>query len=170
MIITRNKQAPVLWSALVRARAEETPRTFAHIQDVVFRLYLPLARSRARETAPQVAGHVDAAGAAVDQAAEMGLAQAVLCWPYSHGRGFETFALEMIDSRLRSLNPSTSSGNAGMFRHPPEITSTAARLHAVPPSPAIGKPGLGTHRGALPPAVGVPDRSLAPPVEHLVCQ
>ena len=172
MINAQQVHAPLLWSASVRARVEETPRTVARIQDSVLQLYLSSATSRASETALQVTGDVAVATAAADQVTRTVLAPAVLGWPYKDGRGFEPFALDMIDSRLRSLNPPASSGNAGMVRHPPEVTLTAARLYAVPsplplPPPAIGQPGLGTHRAALPPPVGVPDRSPARPGKHL---
>ena len=124
MASARYSQAPLLWAALVRARAEDTPLTCGHLQDAVFRLYLPLARSRARNVVQQVSAHVPVAAAAADQAAEMGLAQAVLSWRYSDSQGFELFALDMIDSRLRLASAEVAAGNRTILYSPAEIPAT----------------------------------------------
>lgn len=165
MINSRYERAQLLWPALVRAKVEGTPRTLAHIQDFVFRLYLPLARGRAREAVPQTTVHLNAAAAAADQDAEMGLAQAVVCWPYPHGRGFEPFALDMIDSRLRSSTPPAPTRAVGAIDQPAELAKSGARLYALPalPSAVSWRPGSVTRGGAESPPVGVSGRSAAQP-------
>lgn len=76
----------------------------ATAEDAVFRYYLPLARSLADAAA--VGGTVGGADLAdLDQAAELGLAQAVLGWRGRSARGFERFARGMIMSRLRRARP-----------------------------------------------------------------
>jgi len=88
-------EAQWLWAALTRAREEYSPRVLAAAEDAVFRWYLPLARSLS--TGP--------AGTAVDpigiqQAAELGLAQAVLGWRQPDCREFERYASGLITERL----------------------------------------------------------------------
>jgi len=133
MTSARYSQAPLLWAALVRARAENAPLTRGHLQDAVFRMYLPLARSRARNVVQQVdAGHEAVTAAAADQAAEMGLAQAVLSWRYSDSQRFELFALDMIDSRLRLASGEATAGNRMILHLPAEIPA-AGLVASVPP-------------------------------------
>jgi hypothetical protein len=85
-----------LWTALARARADYAPRVLAEAEDAVFRWYLPLARELS-------AGPCHAAKdpIAVEQAAELGLAQAVLGWRQPNCREFERFARGLITERIQ---------------------------------------------------------------------
>ena len=89
-------EAQSLWNALARARADYAPRVLAAAEDAVFRWYLPLARTLASGAAGTAADPI-----AVEQAAELGLAQAVLGWPRADCGGFERFARTMIAERVR---------------------------------------------------------------------
>lgn len=91
-------QAQRLWDALARARAEYAPRLLAEAEDAVFRFYLPLAKSLAGASTTGAQDTV-----AVEQAAELGLAQAVLAWPGADSRGFERFARAAITSQLSQI-------------------------------------------------------------------
>ncbi len=93
-----NERTRQLWKALAQARSGHTPRTRMHTEDAVFRFYLPLARSLASGQSPEQVD-VDAA----QQAADLGLAQAVLAWDRADGEGFERFACAAISARLRRL-------------------------------------------------------------------
>ena len=88
-----------LWDALIRARADYAPRILAAAEDAVFRFYLPLARTLAG--APATRG-VDPTEA--EQAAEVGLAQAVLDWQHRAIRGFDAYARAAITVQLRLLS------------------------------------------------------------------
>ena len=44
-----------LWAALYQARAGEVPCTLAHVEDALFRYYLPVARTMARRHLPVTA-------------------------------------------------------------------------------------------------------------------
>ena len=88
-----------LWDALVEARGGRTPRTLAHVEDAVFRFYLPLAHSLARHPS---CGALDPDRAL--QAAELGLAQAILGWRRTESALFPAFALAAIQSRLVDLD------------------------------------------------------------------
>jgi hypothetical protein len=68
----------------------------AEAEDTVFRWYLPLARSLAAGPAVTAVDPV-----AVEQAAELGLAQAVLGWRQPDCRDFERFARTVITERLQ---------------------------------------------------------------------
>jgi hypothetical protein len=92
-------EAQSLWDALARARSEYAPRVLAAAEDAVFRWYLLLARSLA---AGPAAGAVDPV--AVRQAAELGLAQAVLGWVRPDCREFERFARTVIGARLHRVS------------------------------------------------------------------
>jgi hypothetical protein len=85
-----------LWIALTLARAGDTPTIRAYTEDAVFRFYLPMARALARSSAQYPD---DPEGA--DQAAELGLAQAVLAWRYPSGQGFDRAAAAAITNHLR---------------------------------------------------------------------
>jgi len=94
--------ADQLWTALVRARTGATPLTCAHTEDAVFRFYLPMARTMARQAwtgMPDAAASRDA-----DQAAELGLAEAVLGWRQPDSAGFERYARAAISGRLQRLS------------------------------------------------------------------
>ena len=99
----RLDQAAVIrdkWSALAAASTRDAPRTLAAAQDAVFRRYLPVAHA--------LADSVGSSGRPVDpvdavQAAEIGLAQAVLGWRRPDSAGFEFFAQITIAARLDRL-------------------------------------------------------------------
>jgi hypothetical protein len=75
-------------------------RPQAAAQDAVFRRFLPMARTMA--TGPGDDGR-PGDSAAAEQAAELGLAQAVLGWRRPDGRGFEVFARTAIAAQLSRL-------------------------------------------------------------------
>ena len=87
-----------LWVALGRARADYVPQVLAAAEEAVFRFYLPLARSLAA-AAGDTSPVVDREGFV--QAAELGLAQAVLGWRAPDPEGFEGYARMAITARLR---------------------------------------------------------------------
>ena len=64
-----------LWDALHRARTSETEQSTADLEDAAFRYYLPMARSLAHSVCGASTDRVTA-----EQAAELGLAHAVLAW------------------------------------------------------------------------------------------
>src|SRR5664279_4133689 len=89
--------AQPLWDRLIRARVESPIVSIA--EDAVFRCYLPLARSLAD-------------GAAVDpdraeQAAELGLARAVLAWRHPDCTPFSAFARSAILHALQQIPAGT---------------------------------------------------------------
>jgi hypothetical protein len=85
-----------LWAALHQARTGELPCTLAHIEDALFRYHLPIARTAAQQHAPDT---TDPDGTA--QAAEVGLAQAILGWRRQDPDGFDRFARAAITAQLR---------------------------------------------------------------------
>ena len=91
-----DSQAERLWDALARARAHYDPRLLATAEDAVFGFYLPLARTMA-------GGRVAGAGRdlGTERAAEFGLAEAVLRWRRSDGRGFEARTRVVSAAQLR---------------------------------------------------------------------
>lgn len=89
--------AQQLWDTLRMAQCSCTLPTEA--EDAVFRFYLPLAHGRAAS----FTGGSTAAAAAL-QAAEVGLAKAVLAWRGADCRGFVSFALVAIDAHLRRFS------------------------------------------------------------------
>ena len=96
-----------VWYVLARASTGNAPRTLAAARDAVFRRYLPMARTLATEPGPG-GRPVDPADA--EQAAELGLAQAVLGWRRPDGAGFEVTARAAIAAQLRRL-PAANPGN-----------------------------------------------------------
>ena len=95
-----DRVAQQLWDAFHRActdRAE--PAAVADLEDEVFRFYLPLARSI---FVVHPAARVDAVAA--EQAAEIGLAQAVLGWRRRDSTGFARFARDRINTLLGQLH------------------------------------------------------------------
>jgi hypothetical protein len=112
-------EADRLWVALGRARTGNTPRTRAHSEDAVFRFYLPMAHTLARNSA-RYAHDPDE----VEQAAELGLAQAVLAWRHPTGRGFDRAATAAIISHLQHARRRTT-------RHPPHQDDRPAQQRTV---------------------------------------
>ena len=95
---TDHVAAQKLWDALREAGADRMPRSVAHVEDALFRFYLPLARTMARVHTPGGDDHDQEDTA---QAAEVGLAQAILAWRHSDSSGFEAFARHAITTQLR---------------------------------------------------------------------
>lgn len=101
--------ADQLWEALDQARSR-TPQTLSHVEDALFRHYLPVAREMAAVHAVDHPNPDD-----VGQAAEVGLAQAILGWRHRGPTGFERFARSTITAQLRHRD--TLSRANGL--HPP---------------------------------------------------
>ena len=103
-----------VWYVLARAGTGNAPRTLAAARDAVFGRYLPMARTLATTPGPG-SRPVDPADA--EQAAELGLAQAVLGWRRPDGDGFEATARAAIAAQLRRL-PAATPGNRPGHRPP----------------------------------------------------
>ncbi len=89
-----------MWDALSRARTDRAgPAAVADVEDAVFRFYLPLARSI---FVVDPTARVDAVAA--EQAAEIGLAQAVLGFRPRDSIGFARFARDRINTLLGHLH------------------------------------------------------------------
>ena len=89
--------AEKLWDALFLARARKSARNMADMEDAVFRFYLPMARTMAHEAVAESADPT-----AVEQAAELGLAQAVLAWRQRDSGGFRRLARSSIQFQLKA--------------------------------------------------------------------
>jgi hypothetical protein len=89
-----------VWSVMARARTSDAPRTLAAARDAVFRQYLPMARTLANSAGPE---HRPVDPVRAEQAADFGLAQAVLGWRRPDGGGFELFASIAVAAQLDSL-------------------------------------------------------------------
>ena len=93
--------AQPIWDRLIRARRESPIVSIA--EDAVFRFYLPLARSLARSsTIP------DADRDRAEQAAELGLARAVLAWREHDCTAFVSFARAVILRQLQAIAASAA--------------------------------------------------------------
>jgi hypothetical protein len=88
--------AEQLWQTLQTARTGDRTNAVADLEDAVFRNYLPMARTLARSV---IGGSVDRRAA--DEAAELGLARAVLAWRQPTGGGFRRFARATILRQLQ---------------------------------------------------------------------
>ncbi len=88
-----------LWNALHRARRGHPPAVRARAEDALFRHYLPVARELT-ERHSVAGGDRDRAG----QAAEVGLARAILDWPHEDSARFEPFARIAIARQLRGFD------------------------------------------------------------------
>lgn len=89
-----------LWDSLYQARTGQSRRLVADLEDAAFRRYLPLARTLAHTTAGDDAKEVDRI--AIEQVAELGLANAVLAWRQRTSAGFRRFARSSITRELSS--------------------------------------------------------------------
>ena len=110
-----NEAAKTLWDALIQARSQSPVISAA--EDAVFRFYLPLARATARTYA----------GWAVDpdlaeQAAELGLANAVLAWRRADICAFAAFA------RAAMIRQMSATANARARRLRPAIPAQPASV------------------------------------------
>ena len=100
-----------VWYVLARASTDNAPRRLAAARDAVFGRYLPMARTLATKPGPG-SRPVDPGDA--EQAAELGLAQAVMGWRRPDGDGFEVIARATIAAQLRRLpaaNPEDRPGH-----------------------------------------------------------
>jgi hypothetical protein len=88
--------AEQMWKALSCARDEERHQEGADLEDAVFSLYLPMARTLSQ----RVRCETSAEAAAAEQAAELGLARAVLSWRQPTSGGFRRFARASILQQL----------------------------------------------------------------------
>jgi hypothetical protein len=109
--------AKTLWEALIQARSQSPVISAA--EDAVFRFYLPLARATARTYA----------GWAVDpdlaeQAAELGLANAVLGWRRADICAFAAFARAAM---IRQMS-TTANARARRLRQPIPAQAPAATV------------------------------------------
>ena len=88
-----------LWDALYLARVGKSRHQVVGLEDAAFRLYLPMTRTLAHTvTGGGGSDRVDVAAA--EEAAELGLARAVLAWRERTSGGFRRFARSII---LREL-------------------------------------------------------------------
>ena len=85
-----------LWDALYLARAGKTWKPVADLEDAAFRLYLPTARTLAHT----VVGDDPVDRGAAEQAADLGLAYAVLAWRQRTSGGVRRFARSTIMRQL----------------------------------------------------------------------
>jgi hypothetical protein len=87
--------AEQLWDALRQARTGQQPCTLAHAEDALFRYYLPMARTMSHQHSLD---RPDPDG--LGQAAEVGLAQAILGWRHPGPAGFDRYARAAIAAQL----------------------------------------------------------------------
>ncbi len=107
-----------LWKALHTADYRTSAAREASLEDALFRLYLPFAANLARQV-PLCTSNPELA----QQAAEIGLAQAVLAWRHDDADGFVGFATAAIRSQLRRAQ---------------RRTSAQSRVPLIRPIPATG--------------------------------
>ena len=92
---TVEQYAQTLWDTLILVRT--TSPVIGSAEDAVFRFYLPLAHDLARRTMMVD----DALADQVEQAAELGLANAVLAWRHPDSQGFRAFARAAVTAQIR---------------------------------------------------------------------
>ncbi|MEP6562628.1 MAG: hypothetical protein ABJD68_16330 [Nakamurella sp.] len=92
---TNSALAERLWDELSQARGAKSSRPVADLEDAAFRLYLPMARTLARSV--DQPADLNAA----EQAAELGLARAILAWRHRSSVGFRVFARSVILRQLQ---------------------------------------------------------------------
>ena len=90
-----DQYAQTLWDALILVRA--TSPVISSAEDAVFRFYLPLAHDLARRTTTVDEVLADR----VEQAVELGLANAVLAWRHPDSQGFRAFARTAVTAQIR---------------------------------------------------------------------
>jgi xanthine/CO dehydrogenase XdhC/CoxF family maturation factor len=88
--------AEQLWDALYAARAGRQQRSIAELEDAAFTFYLPLARTAASLVYGESAEVTNSA----QQAAELGLARAILSWPHRTSSGFRRFARAVVIQQI----------------------------------------------------------------------
>jgi hypothetical protein len=110
--------AQSLWDRLIRARTESPIVSVA--EDAVFRFYLPLARSLARSLT-RGSAKPDVKPDRAEQAAELGLARAVLAWRQRDSTAFAAFARGVILHQIQAIPARTAARrqpNAAMAARP----------------------------------------------------
>ena len=132
-----------MWSALARASTDNAPRTLAAARDAVFGRYLPMARTLAI-TPGQGRRPVDPAAA--EQAAELGLAQAVLAWRRPDGDGFEVTA-RAPSQRSCVVSRRRPPGTARDTRRPATGDHRAGPEGVLPTTRWVQRQGKPAHRG-----------------------
>jgi len=111
--------AKTLWDALIQARSQSPVISAA--EDAVFRFYLPLARATARTYAGWVV-EPDLA----EQAAELGLANAVLAWRRADICAFAAFArAAMIRQMSATANARARRLRSAIPAQPASVTVTS---------------------------------------------
>ena len=96
--------AQTLWEALILTRL--TSPVISAAADAVFRFYLPLANILARQHgSPNVDADLSV------QAAELGLANAVLAWRHPDSRAFTPFARVAITAQIRRTHDNRRLGH-----------------------------------------------------------
>jgi DNA-directed RNA polymerase specialized sigma subunit len=110
--------AEQLWAALDRAKAGQQSRTVAPVEDALFRYYLPMARAMTTRLDPDHPNRDDTA-----QAAEVGLAQAILGWRRRNPDGFDRFARSTITTQLRRHHHQVRTFRGGQETRPPPAGS-----------------------------------------------
>jgi len=88
--------AQQLWDALILVRADTVASHAA--QDAVFTFYLPMAHAMAHHPA-----HAERDRTLTGQAAELGLAKAVLAWRDPDSQAFTVFAHAAIQAQIRQI-------------------------------------------------------------------
>ena len=88
--------AQQLWDALILVRADQVASRAA--QNAVFRFYLPMAHAMAHHPA-----HAERDRTLTRQAAEQGLAKAVLAWHHPDDRAFTAFAHAAIQAQIKQI-------------------------------------------------------------------
>ena len=88
--------AQQLWDALILARADQVAARAAH--DAVFTFYLPMAHAMAHHPA-----HAERDRTLTVQAAEVGLAKAVLAWRHPDSQAFTAFAHAAIQAQIKQI-------------------------------------------------------------------
>jgi hypothetical protein len=89
-----------VWAVMARVKDGGCPQKLAAARDAVFRRYLPMARTLAGTAGTEL---LPADPVRAGQAAELGLAQAVLGWRRPDSGGFELFASIAIAAQLDRL-------------------------------------------------------------------
>lgn len=98
-----------LWDTLHRARLDQDAAARARAEDAVFRHYLPLARELARRATAHGSGP-DGDVDGIVQAAEIGLARAILDWRHRDIDRFDAFARLTIKRELGGPRPPAGRG------------------------------------------------------------
>ncbi len=125
------------WRILARARADGSSGLISAAEDALFRCYRPLAAAMAASAAEDAAAAAPAgvqplSAAELEQAAELGLAQAVLAWRRADGVGFVESARRAIGHRLQvATAESRTAYRSGALGPPPGMWGAGQSSGAV---------------------------------------